>query len=79
MNYWAAGEPSSAINNFMPRQRRYTVRFEDAEMKSIEQFADQNHVLPSVAVRWLIAVGLRQDRPHQQGFQQKSRLQTGRL
>ena len=66
----------------MPRQRRYTVRFEDAEMKSIEQFATQNHVLPSVAVRRLIAVGLRQDRPRLQGFQQKSRLadeQTGGL
>jgi hypothetical protein len=60
------GARSSAINSFMPRQRRYTVRFEDAEMKSIERFATQNHVLPSVAVRWLIAVGLRQDRPRQQ-------------
>jgi len=42
----------------MARERRFTVRLEDREMQSIEQFAEQNHVLPSVAVRWLIALGL---------------------
>jgi hypothetical protein len=42
----------------MARERRFTVRFEDGEMESIEQFANKNHVLTSAAVRWLIAVGL---------------------
>lgn len=42
----------------MARARRFTVRLEEVEMESIEQFAKQHHVLPSVALRRLVEVGL---------------------
>ena len=42
----------------MARGRRITVRLADLEIQSITKFADENHVLPSVAVRWLLSVGL---------------------
>jgi len=42
----------------MARERRFTVRLADSQMKSIRQFAEQNHVLPSVALRSLLEVGL---------------------
>jgi len=42
----------------MARPRRFTVRLADQEIASIKAFADQKHLIESVAVRWLIAVGL---------------------
>jgi hypothetical protein len=42
----------------MARGSRITVRLADLEIQSITKFADENHVLPSVAVRWLLAMGL---------------------
>ena len=55
----------------MARERRYTVRLANREMKSIEQFAEQNHVITSVALRRLVEAGLIfENRPRQQGFQQ---------
>ena len=42
----------------MARGSRLTVRLADLEIQSITKFADENHVLPSVAVRWLLTVGL---------------------
>jgi hypothetical protein len=42
----------------MARGRRITVRLADLEIQSVRKLADENHVLPSVAVRWLLAVGL---------------------
>jgi hypothetical protein len=42
----------------MARGSRLTVRLADLEIQSITKFADENHVLPSVAVRWLLAIGL---------------------
>ena len=57
----------------MARIRRYTVRLADREMQSIKTFAEQNHVLPSVALRRLVEAGLIfEDRARQQGFQQTS-------
>ncbi len=57
----------------MARQRRFTVRLEDREMKSIRQFAEENHVLASVALRRLVEAGLIfEDRARQRGFQQTS-------
>jgi len=54
----------------MARGRRFTVRLADREMKSIEQFAEENHVLASVALRRLVEAGLIfEDRARQQGFQ----------
>jgi hypothetical protein len=42
----------------MARARRITVRLADLEIQSIAKFADENHFLPSVAVRWLLSAGL---------------------
>jgi hypothetical protein len=42
----------------MARGSRFTVRLADLEIQSIKKFAEENHVLTSWAVRWLIAVGL---------------------
>ena len=42
----------------MARGSRLTVRLADLEIQSITKFADENHVLPSVAVRWLLSAGL---------------------
>jgi len=48
----------------MARARRITVRLADLEIQSVRKFADENHVLPSVAVRWLLSVGLADGKPH---------------
>ena len=51
----------------MARARRITVRLADLEIQSITKFADENHLLPSVAVRWLLSAGLASEtrsRPH---------------
>ena len=45
----------------MTRERRLTVRLADQEIASIKAFADEKHLIESVAVRWLIAVGLASD------------------
>jgi hypothetical protein len=45
----------------MARGSRFTVRLADWEIQSIKKFAEENHVLTSWAVRWLIAVGLASD------------------
>jgi hypothetical protein len=42
----------------MTRGRRITVILADLEIQSVRKFADENHVLPSVAVRWLLSAGL---------------------
>jgi hypothetical protein len=42
----------------MARGSRFTVRLADWEIQSVRRFADENHLLPSVAVRWLLTVGL---------------------
>jgi hypothetical protein len=42
----------------MARARRLTVRLADLEFQSIRKFAGENHVLPAVAVRRLLSVGL---------------------
>ena len=42
----------------MARRRRFTVRLADQEIASIKTFADENHLITSGAVRWLIAAGL---------------------
>jgi hypothetical protein len=42
----------------MARPRRLTVRLADQEIASIKAFADEKHVIDSVALRWLIAMGL---------------------
>jgi hypothetical protein len=42
----------------MARGRRLTVRLAEWEIQSVRRFADENHLLPSVAVRWLLTVGL---------------------
>jgi hypothetical protein len=42
----------------MARGSRFTVRLADWEIQSVRRFADENHLLPSVAVRWLLSAGL---------------------
>ena len=42
----------------MARASRITVRLADLEIQSVRKFADEKHVLPSVAVRWLLSAGL---------------------
>jgi hypothetical protein len=42
----------------MARPRRLTVRLADQEIASIKAFADEKHVIESVALRWLLALGL---------------------
>ena len=51
----------------MARGSRLTVRLADWEIQSVRKFADENHVIPSVAVRWLLSAGLASEtrsRPH---------------
>jgi hypothetical protein len=56
----------------MARGSRLTVRLADWEIQSVRRFADENHLLPSVAVRWLIALGLASEaRSRPQNFHQK--------
>ena len=43
----------------MARGRRITVKLADLEIQSVRKFADENHVLLSVAVRWLLSAGFR--------------------
>jgi hypothetical protein len=57
----------------MARERRFTVRLADREMKSIRQFAQQNHVLPSVALRRLLEVGLAENNGQLQDVRLSSR------
>jgi hypothetical protein len=42
----------------LTRERRLTVRLADQEIASIKAFADEKHLIDSVALRWLIALGL---------------------
>jgi hypothetical protein len=42
----------------MARGSRFTVRLADLEIQSIKKFAEENHVLTSWAVRWLLSAGL---------------------
>jgi hypothetical protein len=46
----------------MARSRRVTLRLEEKELAAITGFAEERHVIPSVALRWLIAMGLGEDR-----------------
>jgi len=40
------------------KRRRFTVRFSDEEFQALEAFANREHVIHSVAVRWLIGIAL---------------------
>jgi hypothetical protein len=40
------------------KRRKFTVRFSDEEFQALSAFADQEHVIASVAVRWLIGMAL---------------------
>jgi hypothetical protein len=42
----------------MSRSYRLTVRLTEAEIRSVRKFANVKHVLPAVAVRWLLSTGL---------------------
>jgi len=42
----------------MTRPIRFTVRLSEIESKALTQFADNEHLIPSAALRWLIAAGL---------------------
>ena len=42
----------------MTRECRFTVRLADQEIALIKAFADEKHLIDSVALRWLIALGL---------------------
>jgi hypothetical protein len=56
----------------MTREHRYTLRLAETELAAIKDFADERHVLPSVALRRLVSVGLMQEnraRPPQTGRQ----------
>jgi len=51
----------------MTRECRFTVRLADQEIASIRAFADEKHVIESVALRWLLSLGLASEtrsRPH---------------
>jgi hypothetical protein len=45
------------------KQRKFTVRFSDDEFQALTAFADQEHVIPSVAVRWLVGMALADKNP----------------
>jgi hypothetical protein len=49
----SAGEGSK-----MTRGYRFTVRLAEPEIRLIKRFADENHVLSSVAIRRLLSMGL---------------------
>ena len=40
------------------KRRKFTVRFFDEEFQAPTAFADQEHVIASVAIRWLIGMAL---------------------
>lgn len=42
----------------MARPHRLTIRLNDAELRSVRKFAEDKHVLPIAAVRWLLSSGL---------------------
>jgi hypothetical protein len=48
------------------KTRKFTVRFSDEEFQALVAFADQEHVIPSVAVRWLIGMALADRNPDAQ-------------
>jgi hypothetical protein len=55
----------------MARGTRLTVRLADLEIQSIKNFAEENHVLTSWAVRWLLSAGLASEtRSRPQNFHQ---------
>jgi hypothetical protein len=41
----------------MARKRRFTVRLDEQEVAALNGYAECRHVLPSVALRALIAIG----------------------
>jgi hypothetical protein len=41
----------------MARTRRFTVRLDEREFATLNGYAERRHVLPSVALRALIAIG----------------------
>ena len=56
----------------MTRGHRFTVRFAETEVAAIKNFADEAHVITSVALRRLIQLGLgveNRARPPQTGRQ----------
>jgi hypothetical protein len=40
------------------KRRKFTVRFSDDEFQALTAFADREHVIASVAIRWLIGMAL---------------------
>ena len=40
------------------RASRLTFRLSLQELAAIKSFADERHVIPSVAIRWLLTMGL---------------------
>jgi hypothetical protein len=69
----SVGCPSVCHKYNMARELRFTVRLEEREMQSIRQFATQNHVLPSVALRRLVEVGLAENNGQLQDVRFSSR------
>jgi hypothetical protein len=45
------------------KRRKFTVRFSDEEFQDLVAFADREHVIPSVAVRWLLEMALADKNP----------------
>jgi hypothetical protein len=45
------------------KRRRFTVGFSDEEFQALEAFANREHVIHSVAVRWLIGMALNDKSP----------------
>jgi hypothetical protein len=55
----------------MTRAYRFTVRLAEPEIRSIRRFADEHHVLSSVAIRRLLSMGLYfEDRARAEGVHQ---------
>jgi hypothetical protein len=47
----------------MARNIRFTFRMTNAEYEKMRDIADRQHVIPSVAIRQLIAQGIRSQKP----------------
>jgi hypothetical protein len=54
---------SFPLNTKAMKRRRFAVRFSDEEFQALEAFANREHVIHSVAVRWLIGMALNDKNP----------------
>ena len=62
----------------MTRPHRVTVRFDEKELIAIEKFADEQHVIVSAALRWLVQMGLASNnRPKPPNTEQKTQASEG--